>query len=613
MLFNRRQTAQMMLGLAGAGLIGPQARAAQDGVTRSHASSLVGTPNYAEGFERFGYVNADAPKGGEVRLDSVGSFDSFNPFIVKGNPGAGFNLFGGLIYDPLMDVSLDEDSTSYGLLAEWMEWPDDYSSVIFKLRDEARWHDGEPITPEDVVYSYGLVTDKGRPFYRLYYANVEKAEVLDGNRVRFVFDQKDNRELPHIMAQLPVLPKHFWESRNFEDSSLEAPLGSGAYRVGTFEANTFCTFERVEDYWGVDLPINVGKSNFDTLRFEYFKDPNAAFDAFKSGAIDYRAENSSLNWGTRYDFPAMKRGEVVRESVEISGPKATQSFAFNTRRPLFADRRVREAIGFAFDFEWINKAIFFDSYARPTSYFQGTPELMAAGIPEGAELALLEEHRDSLPPELFTDPYELPVSDGSGRPDRRTLRKAKKLLADAGWTVTEGKLVNDKGEPFRFEFMIGSSAQERVVAPFVKNLERLGMDATIRLVDSSQYTSRYREFNFDMVVGRVGNSASPGNEQRDFWGSDAADASGGRNINGVKDPVVDALIEKIVFAEDREALAAASRALDRVLLWGHYNILQLYTPTDRIAWWKDRITPPDPFPSNSVGFPTVWWSAEVDK
>jgi len=615
MIFDRRQTTRMILGLAGGAALHPalstSAARAKGGVTRAFGSSLVGTPRYDETMAHFAYVNPDAPKGGRVRYSAIGAFDSFNPFIAKGNVGAGFNLFGGLIYDELMTNPLDEDSTSYGALVEWMEWPEDYSSVVFKFRDEARWHDGEPITPEDAIFAFESVTTKGRPFYRAYYANVEKAEALPGNLLRFTFNQQNNRELPHIMAQVPVLPKHWWQGRAFDESNLDAPLGSGPYRIGAFEANTFCEFERVEDWWGKDLPVNIGSHNFDVLRVEYFKDPEAAFDAFKAGQVDYRAENSSKNWGTRYDFPALERGDVVREAVELSGPKATQSFAFNTRRPLFADRRVREAIGTAFDFEWTNKAIFFDSYARPSSYFQGTKDLMAAGVPEGRELEFLEQHRDALPPELFTEPYTLPATDGSGRPDRRTLRRAKALLADAGWTVKSGKLVNGEGEPFAFEFMIGSAAQERVVAPFVKNLERLGIDATIRLVDSSQYTSRYRAFDFDMVIGRVTNSASPGNEQRDFWGSDVADQNGGRNINGVSDPTIDALIENIVLAADREELAAATRALDRALLWQHYNILQLYTPTSRIAWWKDEVSPPDPLPSHRVGFPTVWWDPEA--
>ncbi len=617
MNITRRQTTQMLLGLAGgattgAGLHIPSVFAKEGGVTRAFASSLVGTPRYDESMTHFNYVNPDAPKGGRARLAAIGAFDSFNPFVVKGNVGSGFTLFGGLIYDQLMDDSYDEDSTSYGSLVEWMEWPKDYSSVIFKIRDEARWHDGEPVTPEDIVYSFELVTTKGRPLYRLYYENVEKAEALPGNLLRFTFNQTDNRELPHIMSQVPVLPKHYWKDRTFDESSLDVPLGSGPYRIGKFEPNTFCEFERVEDWWGRDLPVNIGKHNFDVLRFEYFKDPNAAFDAFKAGQVDFREEPSSLNWGTRYDFPAFEGGDVVRLEAEIEGPKRVIGSAFNARRPLFKDRRVREAIAMAFDFEWSNSALYFDSYKRPSSYFQGTDDLMATGIPEGRELALLEEYRDDLPSELFEKPFALPVTDGSGRPDRRALRRAKKLLADAGWSVKSGKLVNAEGEPFEFEFLIGAKVQERTIAPFIKNIERLGIAASIRLVDSSQYVSRVRAFDFDMISTGVANSASPGNEQRDYWGSDAAEKTGGRNTSGVADPIVDALIEKIVFADDREELAAATRALDRVLLWGHYNILQIYRPFERIAWWKDKVIHPDPLPSHAVGFPSVWWDPEAE-
>ncbi len=606
MKLNRRQTTQMLLALGGVSALPLPLQAESAEGKRVHGTSLVGDVKYAADYERFSYVNPDAPKGGKIRLSAQGGFDSFNPFIVKGSAADRV----GIIYDALMQSPLDEDSAEYGLLAEWMESPADSSWVMFKLRDEARWHDGEPITPEDVVFSFELLTTQAAPFFSYYYANVAKAEALDGNIVRFEFDQKDNRELPHIMGQLAVLPKHYWKDRDFSESSLEKPLGSGPYKIGAFEANRYCEFERVDDYWGKDLPINIGSNNFQTLRYEYFKDDGAAFEAFKSGEIDYREENSSLNWGTKYDFPAFKRGEVVREAVELAGPKAAQSFAFNTRREMFKDRRVREALSMAFDFEWLNKAIFFGSYARPSSYFQGTPDLMSGGKPEGLELEILEEFRADLPAEVFDQEFTLPVTDGTGRPDRRTLRKAKNLLAEAGWTVKSGKLVDGDGKPFEFEFLIGSGAQERVVAPFVKNLERLGIDASIRLVDSAQYTQRYRAYDFDMVIGRVSNSSSPGNEQREFWRSSVAEKAGGRNINGVQDPVVDELIEKIIFAKDREELAAASRALDRVLLWGHYNILQLYTPTDRIAWWKDRIGHPDPFPSHNVGFPNIWWATE---
>lgn len=612
MIIDRRAAARLLIGAGGtfALPIGVQRAFAKDseGIVRSHGASLVGELKYPADFPHFEYVNPDAPKGGRVRIDAVGTFDSFNPFIVKDNPASSL----GLIYDTLMMSSFDQPSTEYGLVAEWIEHPKDYSWVAFRLRDEARWNDGRPITPEDVVFSFNILTTEGHPFYAQYYANVVGVKDMGDRVVRFEFDQKDNRELPQIVGQLAVLPKHFWDGREFERLRLDVPLGSGAYRIGDFAAGSFVEYERVEDYWAKDLPANIGYNNFDRIRIEYFKDRQAAFEGFKAGKFDFWNENSSKRWAVDYEFPALKKGDVVQQTPALDGPKVAQSFAFNLRREKFADRRTRMALNMAFDFEWTNKAIFFDQYARPLSYFQGTSDLMSSGVPEGAELELLEPFRSDLPPELFDAPFENPVSDGSGRPDRRRLRTAKKLLQDAGWKVDGGKLVDDDGNPFTFEFLIGSSLQERVISPFIKNLERLGIDARIRLVDAAQYASRYEAYDFDMVVGRVSNSSSPGNEQREFWGSEAAEFKGARNINGVKDPVIDALIDKIIFADDREALAAACRALDRVLLWGYYNILQLYTPYERIAVWKDRIAGPDPLPSHSVGFPSVWWSKETE-
>lgn len=611
MILDRRRATQLLLagGAASVAPFGVPRFAFADGhMTRSHGESLVGSLAYPADFEKFDYANADAPKGGTARNAAIGTFDSFNPFIVKGDPATG----AGLIYDALMTPSLDESSTAYGLLAEWIEFPDDYSSVAFKLREGARWHDGKPITPQDVIFSFETLTSKGAPFYRFYYGNVEKAEDAGDNIVRFTFNQKNNRELPHIMGQLTILPEHYWKDRDFTRSSLDVPLGSGPYKIGKFEAGRFVDYERVEDYWGADLPVNIGTNNFDTLKFEYFKDPNAAFEAFKAGQLDLRLENSSINWATRYDFPAMERGDVIKAEIETAGPKVSQTFAFNTRRKKFADVRVREALALAFDFEWTNKAIFFGQYGRPTSYFQGTEDLMSGGVPEGRELEILEAHRDALPADLFDKPFEMPVSNGSGRPDRSVLRRMKALLKDAGWEAKGGKLTNADGEVLSVEFLYGSSQQERVIAPYMKNLERLGIETTLRLTDPAQYVRRVEEYDFDMVIDRVRNSSSPGNEQRDFWGSKVADQPGGRNLSGVKDPVVDALIEGLIFAEDREDLAAHSRALDRVLLWGHYGVLELYTPTERVAWWPGKVVKPDETPSHSIGWPTVWWSAETD-
>ncbi len=577
-----------------------------DGVIRAHGDSLVGEPKYPPGFPHFGYVNPDAPKGGAVRLSSPGGFDSFNPYIVKGSAARGFPW----VHESLMQPSWDEGSTQYGLLAEWFEHPVDDSWVAFKLREAARWWDERPITAADVVWTLETLKAKGDPFFRLYYANVVKAQDLGGGVVRFDFDQSGNRELPHIMGQLQALPRHWWETREFEESSLEPMLGSGPYRVSAFEANRFVEYERVADYWGADLPVNRGYYNFDKVRWEYFRDGAAEFEAFKSGVVDFRAENSASTWAEKYDFPAVKNGEVVKREIYLDGPKRVQTFAFNLRRPKFQDIRVRKAISLQFDFEWTNRTIFFEQYARPRSYFQGSDDLMPQGAPEGAELALLEPFRADLPEEVFGPAYEPPRSDGSGR-NRQALRESARLLKEAGWTVENGKLLGADGEPFTLRFLIAQSgtSQSRVLDPFMQNLKRLGIDAEIEERDDAQFIRRVfqdPENDWDMVVNGVGNSESPGNEQREFWSSEAASAVGSRNRSGLAHPAVDSLIESIVFAKDREELAAATRALDRVLTHLHVMILELYTPFERIAHWRGFVQP-DPAPSRAVGFPDVWW------
>ncbi|MEM7546982.1 MAG: extracellular solute-binding protein [Pseudomonadota bacterium] len=573
-------------------------------VKRSHGESLIGDLKYGPDFTHFDYVNPDAPKGGIARLATANSFDSFNQFIVKGDSPAGISL----IYDSLMTPSLDQGSTQYGLLAEWFEYPDDYSWASFKLRDGARWHDGTPVTVDDVIFSFNILIEKGHPQFRFYYANVTGARDLGERVVRFDFDVKNNRELPHIMGQLTILPKHWWEGRAFDESSLEVPLGSGPYRIGAFEPGRFIQYDRVADYWGVDLPVNRGLNNMDAIRYEVFLDGTATFEAFKSGEFDFRAENSASTWAEKYDFPAVGRGLVQREEIETEGPKQTQTFAFNLRRPKFQDRRVREAISLAFDFERTNKAIYFSQYARPRSYFQGTESLMPAGAPEGAELAMLEALRGQVPEEVFGQAYEPPKTDGSGR-IRRELNKAADLLSAAGYVTEGGALKGPDGQPFTLEFLSAQDTQSRVINPFIKNLEQLGIDASFRIVDGPQYIRRVQQddsFNWDMIIWGVRNSESPGNEQREFWGSETANKVGARNVGGVADPAVDALIEKIIFAKDRAELEAASRALDRVLMWNYYMIPQLYTPFERIAWW-DRFGHPDPLPPRGPAFPTVWW------
>ncbi|TVQ52271.1 MAG: ABC transporter substrate-binding protein [Rhodobacteraceae bacterium] len=574
-------------------------------IVRAHGGSLVGALRYPPDFPHFGYVNPEAPKGGRARIATQSNFDSFNPFIVRGDTPTGI----GLLFDTLMESSLDEGSTQYGLIAEWYEHPRNHGWVAFRIRDEARFQDGRPITPEDVVWTFNTLVDKGSPFYRFYYQNVVDVRDMGDNVVRFDFDQTGNRELPHIMGQLAVLPKHWWAERDFEAGGLERPLGSGAYRIGAFEVARFIEYERVEDYWAKDLPVKRGKDNFDRLRYEIFLDASAALDAFRGGLVDFRAEFSAQNWAERFNFSAVRDGRVIREEVEVKGPKRVQYLAMNLRRPKFQDRRTREALELAFDFEWSNRTIYFEQYARPYSFFQGTEDLTPSGPPDAAELALLEPWRGQIPDEVFGEPHRPPVSDGSGR-DRRLLRRAAQLLEEAGWRPRgDGVLIDADGEPFEIEFLSAQDAQERVIGPYLRNLETLGVRARFRLVDAPQYIRRVSqdpEFDFDMIIWGVGNSDSPGNEQREFWSTESAGRMGSRNVGGVADPAVDALIDRIIFAEDRASLAAACRALDRVLTWNRYGIMQLYTPFERIAWW-DMFGRPDPLPERSIGFPTVWW------
>lgn len=577
----------------------------QASLPRRHGSSLIGRLKYPADFAHFEYVNPQAPRGGAVRIYGGMAFNSFNPFIRKGTPAS----IASFVYESLASSSLDEVSSAYGLLAEWVEYPDDYAWASWRIRDEARWHDGQPVTVEDVVFSLETLTDARVPFYSHYFANVTGAEDLGGSVVRFRFDRPGNRELPHILGDLPVLPKHWWTGRDFHESSLEPPLGSGPYRIGDFESNRFVELTRVEGYWGDSLPLRVGTQNFAQVRLEYFRDRSAAFEALKAGSIDFWQENQAKRWATAYDFAAARSGDLVKREVAREGTQSVQTFAFNLRRRRFADLRVRKALDLAFDFEWTNETVFYDQYARPASYFQGSTELMPAGVPRGMELELLEGLRGQVPDDVYGEPYLPSKTDGSGR-IRRELGKATGLLEEAGWSIQNGELRNESGERFTVEFLTSQSTQQAIVEPYFRNLERLGIATSFRLVDSTQYVQRESEFDFDMVIGGLRNSESPGNEQREYWGTAAADQLGSRNLAGVKDPAVDALIEKLVVAEDYEELAAASRALDRVLTHNRYMVFELYAPLQRIAYWK-RLQSPDPLPSRSHGFPVVWWSGEA--
>ncbi|MEE8204381.1 MAG: extracellular solute-binding protein [Alphaproteobacteria bacterium] len=549
-------------------------------ITVSHALSLVGAPKYGPDFEHLDYADPNAPKGGRLTLYAIGGYDSLNPYIIKGEAAAGL----GLVYERLMGSPRDDISAEYGLIAESIEVPDDLSWAAFNLRPEARWHDGTPITVEDVIFSLDTLKEKGAPFFRFYYANVVSAEKAGERKVKFVFTGPPNRELPQIMGQLPVLSKAYFATHDFAKTSLEPPLGSGPYRVKNVDPGRSITYERVPDYWGRDLPLNRGRYNYDTIRYDYYRDQTIALEAFKAHQYDFRAENTSKMWATGYDFPALRSGLVIKEEVPTQSPTGMQSFAFNLRRPKFQDSVLRQALAYAFDFDWTNKNLFYGQYTRTTSYFSNS-ELASHGLPPPEELEILERFRDRLPPEVFTEEYAPPATDGSGNV-RPNLRTALKLLRGAGWTFKGRKLIDpNTGEPLEIEFLLVSPAFERVIAPLIRNLERLGVEARIRTVDSAQYQNRVRDFDFDMIVASFGQSESPGNEQRDYWGSEAADRPGSRNVIGIKDPVIDALIDEVIMAPDRERLVVATRALDRALLWGHYLIPNWHLRYERIAFW----------------------------
>lgn len=572
-----------------------------------HGASLFGDLKYPETFKHFDYVNPDAPKGGELRSAALGTFDSLNSFIVKGEVGTGLSL----IYDTLLEPSLDEPGAEYGLVAESLSYPADFSSVTFTLRKEARFQDGVPVTAADVIWSLETLK-KLNPFYAAYYHNVEKAEALSASKVRFSFSVKGNRELPQIMGQLPILPKHYWtgknakgQTRDISRTTLEAPLGSGPYRIARIVPGRTIVYERVKDYWARNLPVKIGTANFDTLRFDYYGDPTVAFEAFKGDQVDLRRENSAKNWATGYDIPAVKDGRIRREQLRLRSGAGMQSFAFNLRRDVFKDPRVREAFNWAFDFEWGNKNLFYGQYTRTPSYFANT-ELASSGTPTGGELKLLEPFRAQLPAALFTTAYANPVTDGSGN-NRANLRRAAELLDAAGWKTDKGMRLDPKtGKQLQVEFLLADPMFERVVGPYKQSLERLGIRVTLRTVDSAQYQNRVDNRDFDIIVASFPQSLSPGNEQREFWGCEAAKRAGSRNVIGICDPVVEKLIDAVIFAKSREELLAATHALDRVLLWRHYVVPQWYSPDERVAYWA-RLAHPQPTPTYSIGFPDLWW------
>ncbi|WP_291743684.1 extracellular solute-binding protein [Bauldia sp.] len=583
--------------------------AAADGEWKT-ATSLIEEPRYPPGFAHFNYVNPDAPKGGVARLSgTTPTFDSLNPILSRGVPADGL----GLIYETLMTRAFDEFDISgqYALIAEAMKVPDDLSSVTYRLNPKARWHDGEPITPEDVVWSFEKLTELN-PSQGFYYQHVTKAEVTGEREVTFTFDQTGNRELPQIVGELLILPKHWWEGkdangkqRDIASGGLEPPLGSGPYRVSSVTPGRSITYQRVPDYWGADLNVNVGQNNFDTIRYEYYRDLNVEFEAFKADEFDYWNENEAKRWATAYNIPAVKDGRIKKELVELEQVSGVMvGLVPNLRRPLFQDARVRRALNYAFDFEELNRTIFFGQYERINSFFFGIP-IGWKGLPEGKELEILESVRDKVPPEVFTEEYTNPVG-GDPQKVRENLRKAVQLFQEAGYRLEGNHMLDPSGKPVSFEILLNGATIEKVVLPFQKALKRIGIDVTIRSVDSSQFVTRVRSRDFDMIYTGWGQSNSPGNEQADYWGSAAADKQSSRNYAGIKDPAVDELINRIIFAKDREEQVAAIRALDRVLMWNQYVIPSYTILPERIAYW-DRFGHPDGYGKFLIGFPTIWW------
>jgi len=587
-------------GLAAAAGLGLAAPGAQAQATRSHGIAMHGDLKYGPDFRHFDYANPDAHKGGEVRFHAVGTFDSFNSWILGGVPAG----VASATIDTLMASSADEPFSKYCLVCETVEVPDDRSWIVFHLRPEARFHDGSPITAEDVAWTFETIRTKGHPFFRSYYGGVRAAEVLGPRAVRFTFSDATNRELPLIVGELPVFSKAWWATRDFSRPSLEPQLGSGPLRVDAFEAGRFVTLRRVPGYWGRDLPVRRGHNNFDAMRYVWYRDPTVALEAFKAGEYDIRQENQALAWATRYEGPGLERGLYRKEEIAEERTNGMQGFVMNLRREQFRDARVREALAHAFDFEWSNRQLFFGAYARTRSYFDNS-ELSARGLPDAGELALLEPLRAQLPPRVFAEEYQPPRTDGSGNL-RDNLRVATRLLREAGWQVKDGVLVDAGGKPFRFDILLNQGGLfERIALPYLENLKRLGIQAQTRLVDTAQYQRRLEEFDFDMTVTVFGASDSPGNEQRNYWNSAKADVVGSGNLAGLKNEAIDRLVEAVISAPDRATLVTRTRALDRALQWSFLVVPHWHTRVDRVAYW-DRFARPAVTPR--VGYlPSVWW------
>ncbi len=585
----------------------PQVLRAQPKVHIGHGFAMHGEPSHPTPDVKLEYLNPAAPKGGAVKFAALGTYDSLHPFTLKGVAATG----AGQLWDTLCWNSPDEAFTVYGLIAETIEVPEDRSWVAFTLRPQAKWIDGTSITVEDVIWSFETLKAKGLPRYASYYADVLKAEKTDDRKVRFTFRDATNRELPLILGQLPVLPSKWWDGKDFEKATLDVALSSGPYKVDSYDIGRSITYRRVSDWWAKDLWMNRGRNNFETMRYDYYRDNDVLFEAFKAGDADLRVENSGRNWMTKYDFPAVKDGRVKRDELPDEMPQPMQGFVFNLRRELFKDRKVREAIGLMYDFEWQNKNLSYGFFKRTRSFF-GNSELEAKGLPSPEELKILEPLRGKIPDEVFTTEYQPPKTDGSGNV-REQARKAIGLLKQAGWEIKDGKMTDKAGRKFAFEIILNDAGFERMTLPFKQNLDRIGVEMNVRTVDTSQYRRRTDSFDFDMVIDIWGQSLSPGNEQREFWGSKAADRPGTKNSMGLKDPAVDQLCDLVVSAEDRESLVVRTRCLDRVLQWLEFVVPQFNSDKDLVAYWNRFSRPEKVARYLPISFDTWWVDEAKDK
>lgn len=600
-------------------VVAPKVSHAESGTTRSHGLSAFGDLAYPPDFEHFSYVIPVAPKGGTLSTTGIfaqNSFDNLNPFILKGDAAEGLTLLQSdgfsLVFESLMVKAGDEADAVYGLVASEAELPADRSWVTFYLRPEARFQDGTGITADDIVFSFNILKEKGDPIFRQNLRDVASATALGPHSVKYTFAEGVNtRDLPLIVAQLPILSKTYYSEHEFDETTLEPPLASGPYKVGRFEQGRYIEYERVKDYWAKDLPVNVGRWNFDNIRYSYYRDRQIKFQAFTAGEYDLREEFTSRTWATQYNFDAVKEGRVIKRSIDDETPSGVQGYFLNTRRPQFSDVRVRKALDLLHDFEWTNHNLFFGLYDRTTSFFQGADDLFAWGAPQKRELELLEKHRSQLPPQIFSRAYMPPKNNGSGN-IRDNMAMAQQLFVEAGWNLDKGKLINANRTQLSIEFLTYEPSFGRVIAPYVENMKRLGIDARIRQVDTAQFQRRLEEFEFDIIVSRYSQRLTPGVELRNFFGSASADIVGSRNLAGIKDPVVDALIDEIISAENRKDLEAACRALDRVLREGHYWVPHWSKGAHHLAHW-DKFGWPAVKPRYQRGILDTWWSLKAAK